>query len=87
MEAIVAAANNGSEIAIAEVFRTLQLRLRDSTWTIVFKALIITHLMIRESRPDTTLRYIAESPRRLAIGDFTECERLCLHQKCMYMEG
>jgi hypothetical protein len=70
VEAILSA-THGGEAGIAEVFRTLQLRLRDSTWTIVFKALIIVHLMIREGQPDLTLRYIAESPKRLAISNFT----------------
>jgi hypothetical protein len=71
VEAILSA-THGGEAGIAEVFRTLQLRLRDSTWTIVFKALIIVHLMIREGQPDLTLRYIAESPKRLAISNFTD---------------
>ena len=68
----ILSATHGGEAGIAEVFRTLQQRLRDSTWTIVFKALIIVHLMIREGQPDLTLRYIAESPKRLAISNFTD---------------
>lgn len=59
---------------MADVFHTLQLRLRDSTWTIVFKALIVVHLMIREGAPEVTLRYLAESPKRLAISQFTEAQ-------------
>ena len=74
VEAILSA-THGGEAGVAEVFRTLQLRLRDSTWTIVFKALIIVHLMIREGQPDLTLRYIAESPKRLAISNFADGER------------
>ena len=31
--------------------------------------------MIREGQPDLTLRYIAESPKRLAISNFTDGER------------
>ena len=71
VEAILGA-TNGGEAGVAEIFRTLQLRLRDSTWTIVFKSLIIVHLMIREGQADVTLRYIAESPKRLAISNFTD---------------
>lgn len=67
-------ATRGGETGVADVFHTLQLRLRDSTWTIVFKALIIVHLMIREGAPDITLRYLAESPKRLAISSFTEMQ-------------
>ncbi|KEF52546.1 uncharacterized protein A1O9_11388 [Exophiala aquamarina CBS 119918] len=73
VEAILSA-TNGGESGVAEVFRTLQLRLRDSTWTIVFKSLIIVHLMIREGQPDITLRYISDSPKRLAISSFTEVQ-------------
>jgi ANTH domain len=71
---------------VAEVFRTLQIRLRDSTWTIVFKSLIIVHLMIREGQGDVTLRYIAESPKRLAISNFTDgaC-RFALRGICVWM--
>ncbi|KIX95897.1 uncharacterized protein Z520_08152 [Fonsecaea multimorphosa CBS 102226] len=70
----ILSATNGGESGVAEVFRTLQLRLRDSTWTIVFKALIVVHLMIREGQPEVTLRYISESPKRLAISSFTEVQ-------------
>lgn len=38
----------------------------------MFKSLIIAHLMIREGQSDVTLRHIAESPRRLAISNFTD---------------
>jgi hypothetical protein len=31
--------------------------------------------MIREGQPEVTLRYISESPKRLAISSFTEGER------------
>ncbi|KKY15239.1 putative enth domain protein [Diplodia seriata] len=68
-------ATHAGEAGVAEVFRAIQNRLRDSTWTIVFKALIIIHLMIREGEPDVTLKYLAQSPsRRLAINNFTEVQ-------------
>lgn len=58
---------------MAEIFRALTNRLRDSTWTIVFKSLIIVHLMIREGEPEVTLKYLAQNPhRKLAINHFTE---------------
>ncbi len=70
----ILSATQGGESGVAEIFRTLQLRLRDSTWTIVFKALIVVHLMIREGAPEVTLRYVADSPKRLAISSFTEVQ-------------
>lgn len=60
---------------MAEIFRTLKERLRDSTWTIAFKSLIIVHLMIKEGEKDVTLRYLAQSPRsRLAVNTFTDVQ-------------
>ncbi|KAF2022044.1 ANTH-domain-containing protein [Aaosphaeria arxii CBS 175.79] len=68
-------ATHAGEAGVAEIFRALTNRLRDSTWTIVFKSLIIVHLMIREGQPEVTLRYLAQNPRRtLAINHFTEVQ-------------
>ncbi|KZF26211.1 ANTH-domain-containing protein [Xylona heveae TC161] len=67
-------ATHAGESGVAEIFRALQNRLRDSTWTIVFKGLIIVHLMIREGEPDVTLQYLAHSPRKLAISNFTDVQ-------------
>ena len=50
----------------------MEYRIRDSTWTIVFKALIIVHVMIREGEPNVTLKHIADSPRKLAISSFSD---------------
>ena len=38
----------------------------------MFKALIIVHLMIREGEPNITLKYVAESPSKLAISNFSD---------------
>ncbi|KAH7078231.1 ANTH domain-containing protein [Paraphoma chrysanthemicola] len=66
-------ATHAGEAGVAEIFRALTNRLRDSTWTIVFKSLIIVHLMIREGEPEVTLKYLAQNPhRKLAINSFTE---------------
>jgi hypothetical protein len=57
---------------VSEVFRALQNRLRDSTWTVVFKSLITVHLMIREGSPDVTLAYLARHRSMLAISSFSD---------------
>lgn len=63
------------EAGVAEVYRTLQNRLRDSTWTIVYKSLIVVHLMIKDGAKDVTLSYLAASPRsRLALNTFTDVQ-------------
>ncbi|KAL9011723.1 MAG: hypothetical protein Q9173_003453 [Seirophora scorigena] len=67
-------ATHAGEAGVAEIFRALQNRLRDSTWTIVFKALIIVHLMIREGEPKVTLKYLADSPSKLAISNFSDVQ-------------
>ncbi|KAI9846124.1 MAG: hypothetical protein M1838_001406 [Thelocarpon superellum] len=69
-------ATHAGEAGVAEIFRALQNRLRDSTWTIVFKSLIIVHLMIREGEADVTLKFIAANPRKLAISNFSDGEFL-----------
>jgi hypothetical protein len=79
-------ATHAGEAGVAEIFRALTNRLRDSTWTIVFKSLIIIHLMIREGEPEVTLKYLAQNPhRKLAINSFTEgtfpCTLMALDEK------
>ncbi|KAH9829618.1 ENTH domain-containing protein [Teratosphaeria destructans] len=74
VEHILLGTNTG-EAGVAEVFRTLTHRLRDSTWTVAFKSLIIVHLMIKEGAPDTTLRFLATAPKnRLAVNQFTDVQ-------------
>ncbi|KAL1991553.1 hypothetical protein VTN49DRAFT_4861 [Thermomyces lanuginosus] len=73
IEHILLATHSG-EAGVAEIFRTLQFRLRDSTWTIVFKALIVLHLMIREGAPNATLEFLAANPRLIAISSFSEVQ-------------
>ena len=65
-------ATHAGDAGVAEIFRALQNRLRDSTWTIVFKSLILVHLMIREGEPNVTLKYLADSPSKLAISNFSD---------------
>lgn len=71
IEHILVATHSGED-GVGEVFRALQYRLRDSTWTVVFKGLITVHLMIREGRPDVTLTYLARHPNILALSPFTD---------------
>ncbi|GJC84196.1 ENTH domain-containing protein C19F8.03c [Colletotrichum liriopes] len=67
-------ATHAGEAGVAEVFRALQFRLRDSTWTVVFKSLITVHLMIREGSPDVTLSFLSRHPNTLAISSFTDAQ-------------
>ena len=71
IEHILIATHSG-EAGVAEVFRVLQNRLRDSTWTVVFKSLITVHMMIREGSPDTTLSYVSKHRSMLSISNFQD---------------
>ncbi|EPQ62772.1 Bgt-3857 [Blumeria graminis f. sp. tritici] len=73
IEHILIATHSG-EPGVAEVFRALQHRLCDSTWTVVFKSLITVHLMIREGSPDVTLAYLARHRNILAISSFSDVQ-------------
>jgi hypothetical protein len=71
IEHILVATHSG-EAGVGEVFRALTYRLRDSTWTVVFKSLITVHLMIREGSPDVTLAFLSTHRNVLAISSFTD---------------
>ncbi|KAL4871419.1 ANTH domain-containing protein [Aspergillus spectabilis] len=73
IEHILVATHTG-EAGVAEIFRTLHLRVRDSTWTIAFKSLIVIHFMIREGQLDATLQYMAENPRKIAVSQLSEVQ-------------
>ncbi|KAM0284242.1 hypothetical protein ACHAQH_002031 [Verticillium albo-atrum] len=73
IEHILVATHSG-EAGVAEVFRSLQFRLRDSTWTVVFKSLITIHLMIREGSPDATLAYLSGHRNLLNITTITDAQ-------------
>ncbi|KAH8899458.1 ANTH-domain-containing protein [Thozetella sp. PMI_491] len=67
-------ATHAGEAGVGEVFRTLQYRLRDSTWTVVFKSLITVHLMIREGSLDATLSFLAKHRNMLAVSVFSDAQ-------------
>ncbi|PFH61195.1 hypothetical protein XA68_18011 [Ophiocordyceps unilateralis] len=67
-------ATHAGEAGTSDVFRALQHRLRDSTWTVVFKSLIVVHLMIREGSPDVALAYLSRNRNMLALGHFSDAQ-------------
>lgn len=73
IEHILIATHSG-EAGVGEVFRALQHRLRDSTWTVVFKSLITVHLMVREGSPDVTLAYLSKHRNMLAVSMFSDAQ-------------
>ncbi|KAK2749888.1 hypothetical protein FQN57_005305 [Myotisia sp. PD_48] len=61
-----------TDAGIADLFRILQIRLRESAWTIVFKSLIVIHMMIREGSPGLALRYLSQNPSKMAITSISD---------------
>lgn len=61
-------ATHSGEAGVADIFRSLNPRLRDATWTVVYKSLITIHLMIREGSPDATLSYLAKHRDPLVLN-------------------
>lgn len=43
-----------------EIIRALDARVQDTAWTIVYKSLILAHLMIREGEPNVTIEYLSK---------------------------
>ncbi|KAG5999265.1 hypothetical protein E4U54_001967 [Claviceps lovelessii] len=73
IEHILIATHSG-DAGVAEVFRSLQYRIHDSTWTVVLKSLLTTHLMIREGSPDVTLAYLSKHRNVFSVGHFADAQ-------------
>ncbi|EFX00975.1 enth domain containing protein [Grosmannia clavigera kw1407] len=65
-------ATHAGEAGVGEVFRALQFRMRETSWTTVFKSLITIHLMIREGSPDITLAYLSTNRGLLVPSAITD---------------
>lgn len=71
VEPLLAATHSGDGV-MGEVFRCLASRLRDSTWSIVFKSLIVVHVLIREGYKDAALQNLVQNPSMLSCSHFTD---------------
>ncbi|KAL5622302.1 hypothetical protein BROUX41_006247 [Berkeleyomyces rouxiae] len=71
IEHILLATHSG-EAGVGEVFRTLTVRLRETTWTIVIKSLITIHFMIREGQVDMTLAYLSRHRNLLITSPYND---------------
>ncbi|KAI5800771.1 ENTH domain-containing protein [Pyronema domesticum] len=67
-------ATHAGEAGVAEVFRALSNRLRESSWTTVFKGLIVIHYMIREGERDVALRFLKRNLRILALSHYNDAQ-------------
>ena len=60
--------NDGGE-NFETIMRNLQIRLQNSSWSVVYKLLIVLHIMIREGERDVTLNYLADHPGMLNLNN------------------
>lgn len=70
------------------MIRALAVRLKDSAWTIVYKSLIVIHLMIREGARDVTLDHLARQPRMMDLkhGPATSPQSMGLPRYAKYLQ-
>lgn len=62
IEPILMATSLNHQVALENfhtIMRALRVRLQDNSWSVVYKALIVIHIMIREGDGDVTLDYLA----------------------------
>ncbi|KTW30497.1 uncharacterized protein T551_01780 [Pneumocystis jirovecii RU7] len=62
-------ATYAGDVALFEVFGAIFRRLHEPSWTIVFKSLIVIHIMIREGSRDATLQYLSRNSRHFSINE------------------
>lgn len=60
--------NDGGE-NFDTIMRNLQARLQNNSWSVVYKLLIVLHIMIREGERDVTLNYLADHPGMLNLNN------------------
>ncbi|CUS22281.1 LAQU0S05e01838g1_1 [Lachancea quebecensis] len=52
-----------------EIMHALDARVQDTAWTIVYKSLIVVHLMIREGEPLVTIKYLSKNQDFFSLKD------------------
>ncbi|KAG5519614.1 hypothetical protein PMAC_001769 [Pneumocystis sp. 'macacae'] len=62
-------ATYAGDVALFEVFGAIFRRLHEPSWTIVFKSLIVIHIMIREGSREATLQYLSRNSRHFSINE------------------
>lgn len=56
------------DIQISDMFKSLGGRLRETNWAVVFKSLLVIHLMIREGNYERVLGFMASNPGLLDVS-------------------
>ncbi|CAN6627427.1 clathrin coat assembly protein AP180A [Trichomonascus vanleenenianus] len=67
IEPILQTTFNEYDNDVRSVMNALSARLKDSAWTIVYKALLVLHYMIRDGAKDVALEYLSQNAHMLEI--------------------
>lgn len=67
------------------IMKYLQIRLQDSAWSVVFKLLIVIHIMIREGDKDVTLKYLVRYPQVLNLNRSSVTKNSSLHSDVRFI--
>eukprot|EP00842_Homolaphlyctis_polyrhiza_P003480 jgi/Hompol1/4132/HPOL_003478-RA len=60
------------DVSMSDLFRALTPRLKESNWIVVFKALTIIHVLIKEGNSDRTIGYLAANPDKINMTGFKD---------------
>ncbi|ORY95920.1 ANTH domain-domain-containing protein [Syncephalastrum racemosum] len=66
---------------IDEIMRLLEKRLRENSWIIVFKVLIIMHTLMRDGSGDCAIAYVYSHPQALDTSHFKEKSSNAVHAR------
>ncbi|CAG8551180.1 1530_t:CDS:10 [Ambispora leptoticha] len=61
-----------SDDELEEIFNVLHYRLREPSWSIVFKSLIVIHLLVRQVSGNRALSYLVDRPTMMNVSKFKD---------------
>ncbi|KAJ3300100.1 hypothetical protein HK104_004569 [Borealophlyctis nickersoniae] len=59
-------------VSVSEIFRCIHSRLREPNWVVVFKSLILVHILVREGGTDRVLGFLASNSGLLNMAAFRD---------------
>ncbi|KNE68295.1 hypothetical protein AMAG_12963 [Allomyces macrogynus ATCC 38327] len=68
------------DISIADIGRLLEMRLHDSSWSVVFKALIVTHILMDQGSGERLIAFLATQPSMLNLAGFRDASGTRIEQ-------
>ncbi|KNE69588.1 hypothetical protein AMAG_14144 [Allomyces macrogynus ATCC 38327] len=77
---VVLSATWRRDISIADIGRLLEMRLHDSSWSVVFKALIVTHILMDQGSGERLIAFLATQPSMLNLAGFRDASGTRIEQ-------